>query len=100
MRSDIGDLHILRDDIPFQPRLHSRREAGLEIEQDLIGQPIGKQVAFHFALGVDEGGVAAGEFPEAVDVVSYLPMQKPRAIGTEQTQARAIGLIQPTCAPG
>ena len=84
MRSDIGDLHILRDDIPFQPCLHGRRKAGLEVEQDLIGQPIGKQVAFHFALGVDEGGVAAGEFPEAVDVVSYLPMQKPRAIGTEQ----------------
>ena len=100
MRGDIGDLNIFSDDIPFQPCLHVRRETRLEIEQDLIGQLIGKQVAFHFALGVDEGGVAAGEFPEAVDVVGDLPMQKTRAIGAEQTQARAVGLIQPTGALG
>ena len=94
VRRGIGHLDLLGDDEFLQPRLHGGGQARLKIDQNLVGQAIGEQVAFHFALGIHERGVAAGVFGEAGDVVGHLAVEKLRAVRAQQAQSRAVGEVQ------
>ena len=64
------------------------RQARLEIQKQFIRERKNVQVAFHFALGGGDGGVAAFAGAEFFHVVRDLAVQKARAVGADETNAR------------
>ena len=82
------DLHVIRHNEFFQPRRNLFRQARFEIQKQFIREREDVQVAFHFALRGGDGGVATFTRAEFFHIVRYLSVQKPCAVGTDETDAR------------
>ena len=88
MRRGVHDLHVVGDNIFFQPRRNFFGQARLKIQQQFVGERKNIQVAFHFAFGGGDGGVTAFAGAEFFHVVRHLPVQKSRAVGADEAKAR------------
>ena len=83
---DIDDLDIVRNDILFEALGDGSGEAGLEIDEQFVGEAEDVEVALHLAFGGDEGGVAALAWAERVDVIGDLAVKEADTIGAGQAE--------------
>jgi hypothetical protein len=94
MRGDVDDLHVVRDDEPFEPLANPLAESRLEVEQEFLRQAVDVQVALQFSLGGDERGVTALSGPQSSYVIRYLPMEESGAIRARYAQAPAEAQVR------
>jgi hypothetical protein len=87
-------LHIIGDDKLVEPFCDQRAQARLKIQKDLLGQAVNVKVALESAFGVDQRRVAALSDRQILDVVGYLTVEEPDAIGAGQTDPASKTQIQ------
>jgi hypothetical protein len=68
----------------LQPLRNFPGQARFKIQQQFVGQAKDIQVAFHFAFGGGDGGIAAFAHAEFFHVIRHLPVQKARAVGADE----------------
>jgi hypothetical protein len=85
----VHDLDVVGDDEFFEALRDFFGEAGLEIEQQFIGEAEDVQVALHFAFGGGDGGVATFAGAEFFDVVGDLAVEEAGAVGADEAKAGA-----------
>ena len=74
MRRDIHDLHVIGDNIFFQPLGDFLRQAGFKIHQQFIGEAQDIQVALHPALGSGDGSITTFARAKLFYIIGNLSM--------------------------
>ena len=59
MRRGIDEFNLIGDDVTLEARHDRVEQARLEVEDQLVIEPVHVHVSLHFGLGVDERSVAA-----------------------------------------
>src|SRR6185369_12485273 len=97
MWRDFHDLHVVGNDVFFEPLGDGGVKAWLKIQEDFVSEGIDIEIAFHFAFGSDERGITAFACAQTIYIVCDLAMQKAHAIGASEANATAKAQIEKGC---